>query len=94
MLSVDLAGAFRCLQRAARRMIDQDRGGRLIAVTSVHEHQPRVGSAPHSGLAWLVGDGLPGGVLADRRISLDLAAHVPDGQSDLPGGCEDFLVVE
>jgi NAD(P)-dependent dehydrogenase (short-subunit alcohol dehydrogenase family) len=39
-LDLDLTGAFLCLQRAARRMADQGRGGRLIAVTSIHEHLP------------------------------------------------------
>ena len=31
----------------ARRMVDAGRGGRIIGVTSVHEHQPRVGSAAY-----------------------------------------------
>jgi len=39
-IDLDLTGAFLCLQRAARRMADQGRGGRLIAVTSIHEHLP------------------------------------------------------
>ncbi|MGO4690791.1 SDR family oxidoreductase [Glaciibacter sp. 2TAF33] len=43
VIATDLDGAFICIQRAARRMIDARRGGRIIAVTSVHEHQPRVG---------------------------------------------------
>ena len=43
----DLDGAFVCIQRAARRMVAAGRGGRIIAVTSVHEHQPRVGSAAY-----------------------------------------------
>jgi NAD(P)-dependent dehydrogenase (short-subunit alcohol dehydrogenase family) len=47
VLATDLDGAFACLQRAARRMVQAGRGGRLIAVTSVHEHQPRVGSAAY-----------------------------------------------
>ena len=38
VLNLDLVGAFACLRTAARRMVDQGRGGRLIAVTSVHEH--------------------------------------------------------
>jgi NAD(P)-dependent dehydrogenase (short-subunit alcohol dehydrogenase family) len=40
VVATDLDGAFVCLQRAARRMVSAGRGGRLIAVTSVHEHQP------------------------------------------------------
>jgi NAD(P)-dependent dehydrogenase (short-subunit alcohol dehydrogenase family) len=47
VVATDLDGAFVCLQRAARRMVQAGQGGRLIAVTSVHEHQPRVGSAAY-----------------------------------------------
>jgi NAD(P)-dependent dehydrogenase (short-subunit alcohol dehydrogenase family) len=47
VVATDLDGAFVCLQRAARRMVAAGHGGRLIAVTSVHEHQPRVGSAAY-----------------------------------------------
>jgi hypothetical protein len=47
VVTVDLDGAFLCLQRAARHMLAGGRGGRLIAVTSVHEHQPRVGSGAY-----------------------------------------------
>src|SRR3954451_15920892 len=39
VLAVDLSGAFLCAQRAARRMRRQGRG-RIINVTSVHEHVP------------------------------------------------------
>jgi len=46
-LAVDLDGAFLCLQRAARRMVAQGRGGRIITVTSVHEHVPLMGSAAY-----------------------------------------------
>jgi hypothetical protein len=48
VVATDLDGAFVCLQRAARRMVSAGSGGRLIAVTSVHEHQPRVGSAAYN----------------------------------------------
>ncbi len=47
VLSVDLDGPFLCAQRAARRMRDAGRGGRIINITSVHEHVPRVGSAAY-----------------------------------------------
>jgi NAD(P)-dependent dehydrogenase (short-subunit alcohol dehydrogenase family) len=46
-LMADLDGAFICIQRIAKRMVDEGRGGRIIGVTSVHEHQPRVGSAAY-----------------------------------------------
>ncbi len=45
VLATDLDAAFLCLQRAARRMVAAGRGGRIVNVTSVHEHQPRVGAA-------------------------------------------------
>ena len=47
IIATDLDGAFVCLQRAAKIMVDAGAGGRLIAVTSVHEHQPRVGSSAY-----------------------------------------------
>jgi NAD(P)-dependent dehydrogenase (short-subunit alcohol dehydrogenase family) len=46
-VATDLDGAFLGIQRAARQMIEQGNGGRIIAVTSVHEHQPRVGSSAY-----------------------------------------------
>ncbi|MEV5357647.1 SDR family oxidoreductase [Streptomyces sp. NPDC052693] len=47
VLDVDLVGPFLCGQKAARHMIRQGGGGRIVNVTSVHEHQPRVGAAPY-----------------------------------------------
>src|SRR3954452_9585263 len=43
VLATDLDGAFLCVQQAARRMVTAGRGGRIVNITSVHEHQPRVG---------------------------------------------------
>src|SRR5215212_4924845 len=57
VLATDLDGPFLCAQRAARCMVDAGTGGRIINVTSVHEHVPRVGSAAYcaakSGLGML-----------------------------------------
>lgn len=47
ILDTNLNGAFVCLQAAARRMVKGGRGGRLVAVSSVHEFQPRVGSSAY-----------------------------------------------
>ncbi|MDG4781096.1 SDR family oxidoreductase [Micromonospora sp. WMMD961] len=47
VLAVDLDAPFLCAQRAARRMRAAGTGGRIIAITSVHEHAPRVGSAAY-----------------------------------------------
>ena len=48
VVEVDLIAAFACLQAAARRMVDQGRGGRIVNITSVHEHIPLSGSAPYT----------------------------------------------
>ena len=47
ILDVDLTGAFACMQTAARHMVAAGRGGRIIAVTSVHEHVPLAGSSAY-----------------------------------------------
>ena len=46
-VALNLDGAFVAMQAAARRMVAAGHGGRIIAVTSVHEHQPRVGSSAY-----------------------------------------------
>ena len=48
VVEVDLIAAFACLQAAARRMVGQGRGGRIINITSVHEHIPLRGSGPYT----------------------------------------------
>ena len=67
-MRVNLDGAFLCLQRAARRMVAAGQGGRLVAVTSVHEHAPRVGSSDYvaakHGLGGLV-----------KTAAIELAPH-------------------
>ncbi|MFD5917128.1 SDR family oxidoreductase [Kitasatospora sp. NPDC058201] len=47
ILTVDLSGPFACAQAAARRMVRQGRGGRIVNVTSVHEFTPIVGGAAY-----------------------------------------------
>ncbi|ATZ23185.1 3-oxoacyl-[acyl-carrier-protein] reductase FabG [Streptomyces lavendulae subsp. lavendulae] len=47
VLDVDLVGPLLCGQRAARRILWQGRGGRIVNITSVHEHQPRVGAGSY-----------------------------------------------
>lgn len=48
VLDVNLTGAFLAAQAAARRMVEQDRGGVIVNVTSVHEHIPLTQSAPYT----------------------------------------------
>jgi NAD(P)-dependent dehydrogenase (short-subunit alcohol dehydrogenase family) len=47
VLATDLDGPFLTAQAAARRMIAQGDPGRIVNVTSVHEHQPRLGAAAY-----------------------------------------------
>src|SRR3712207_4193683 len=68
VLATDLDAAFLCLQRAARRMIAAGRGGRVVNVTSVHEHQPRVGAAAYCAAKGGLG-------LLTRVAAIELAEH-------------------
>lgn len=47
VIDTNLSGAFLCAQRAARRMVEAGNGGRIINITSVHEHVPRVGASAY-----------------------------------------------
>jgi hypothetical protein len=78
IVDTDLTGAFVCLQRAARRMVAAGNGGRLIAVTSVHEHQPRVGSAAYDAAK----HGL-GGLM--KTLALELGRYGITAVSVAPG---------
>ena len=78
MLSVDVDGAFLCNQRAARLMVAQKTGGRIINITSVHEHLPKVGAAPYcaakAGLGALT-----------KVMAIELAEHGITVNSVAPG---------
>jgi NAD(P)-dependent dehydrogenase (short-subunit alcohol dehydrogenase family) len=67
-LAVDLDGAFLCAQRAARRLVAQGRGGRIVNVTSVHEHVP----LPESAAYVTAKHGLGG---LTKQMALELAQH-------------------
>src|SRR3954451_8499111 len=68
VLATDLDAAFLCMQRAARRMVAAGRGGRIVNVTSVHEHQPRVGAAAYCAAKGGLG-------LLTRVAAIELAEH-------------------
>ncbi|MGW3789108.1 SDR family oxidoreductase [Micromonospora chokoriensis] len=67
VLAVDLDAPFLCAQRAARRMRAAGTGGRIITITSVHEHAPRVGSAAYCAAKGGLG-------LLNRVMAQELAA--------------------
>jgi NAD(P)-dependent dehydrogenase (short-subunit alcohol dehydrogenase family) len=68
IFAVDLDGAFLCAQRAARRMIEQGRGGRIVNITSVHEHVPLAGSSAYCAAKGGLG-------LLTKVMAYELAEH-------------------
>jgi NAD(P)-dependent dehydrogenase (short-subunit alcohol dehydrogenase family) len=78
VIDVDLSGAFLCAQRAARRMVDAANGGRIINVTSVHEHVPLKNSSAYCAAKGGLG-------LLTKVMALELAEHGITVNSIAPG---------
>jgi NAD(P)-dependent dehydrogenase (short-subunit alcohol dehydrogenase family) len=68
VLDVDLSGPMLCAQRAALRMVASGRGGRIVNVTSVHEHVPLEGSSAYCAAKGGLG-------LLTKVMALELAEH-------------------
>jgi len=68
VIAVDLTGPWLCAQTAARQMVKQGAGGRIINISSVHEDLPMPTNAPYcaakGGLRMLM-----------RTIAVELAPH-------------------
>lgn len=77
-LNTNLSGAFVCMQAAARRMVEAGRGGRIVAVTSVHEFQPRIGAS-----AYVASKHGLGGLI--KTMALELAEYGITVNSVAPG---------
>ena len=77
-ISINLDGAFVCLQRAARHMVRAGRGGRIVNITSVHEHQPRVGAGAYCAAKGGLG-------LLTRTAAIELAQHEITVNAVTPG---------
>jgi len=68
IVAVNLTGAFLCSQAAARQMIAQGNGGRIINISSIHEDLAFPLNAPYSATK--------GGIrMLMRTISVELAPH-------------------
>ncbi len=78
VLAVDLDGAFVCAQAAARRMVAAGTEGRIINVTSVHEHVPLDGNAPYSAAKGGLG-------MLTKVMALELGPHGIRVNSVAPG---------
>ena len=68
VIDVDLTGAFVAAQVAARRMVEAGKGGRIVNVTSVHEHVPLRGAAAYCAAKGGLG-------LLTKVMALELAEH-------------------
>ncbi|MBV8948172.1 MAG: SDR family oxidoreductase [Solirubrobacterales bacterium] len=68
VLDIDLTAAFCAAQEAARRMVRGGRGGRIVNVTSVHEHVPLPGSSAYCAAKGGLG-------LLTKVMALELAEH-------------------
>ena len=68
VIDTNLSGAFLCSQRAARRMVDAGNGGRIINITSVHEHIPRTGASAYCASKGGLG-------LLTKVMAMELAQH-------------------
>jgi NAD(P)-dependent dehydrogenase (short-subunit alcohol dehydrogenase family) len=68
VVDTDLTAPFLCAQRAARRMVEAGRGGRIVNVTSVHEHVPLEGSSAYCAAKGGLG-------LLTKVMALELAEH-------------------
>jgi NAD(P)-dependent dehydrogenase (short-subunit alcohol dehydrogenase family) len=78
IIDVNLTGAFLCGQRAARRMVAVGNGGRIINITSVHEHIPLRDSAAYCASKGGLG-------LLTKVMALELAEHGITVNSVAPG---------
>ena len=68
VLALNLDSAFLCAQVAARRMVQAGKGGRIINITSVHEHVPLQEAAAYCAAKGGLG-------LLTKVIALELAPH-------------------
>ncbi|MCW3068007.1 MAG: yohF [Solirubrobacterales bacterium] len=78
VLEVDLTGAFTAGQAAARHMVRAGAGGRIINVTSVHEHVPLRHAAAYCAAKGGLG-------LLTKVMALELAEHAINVNAIAPG---------
>lgn len=81
VIAVDLTGPWLCSQAAARKMVSQGDGGRIVNISSVHEDIPMPTNAPYcaakGGLRMLM-----------RTICIELAQHKITVNNIAPGAID------
>ena len=81
VIDIDLTGPWLCSQRAAKQMVRQKRGGRIINISSVHEELTMPSNAPYcaakGGLRMLM-----------RTIAIELAPHKITVNNVCPGAID------
>jgi glucose 1-dehydrogenase len=81
VLDINLAGVWLCTQAAAKRMVDQKRGGRIINISSVHEELAMPTNAPYCAAK--------GGVrMLMRTVALELAKDGVTVNNVAPGAVD------
>jgi NAD(P)-dependent dehydrogenase (short-subunit alcohol dehydrogenase family) len=78
VLETDLTGAFLAAQAAARLMVAAGDGGRIVNITSVHEHVPLKGSSAYCAAKGGLG-------LLTKVMAVELAEHGITVNSIAPG---------
>ena len=77
-IEVGLTGPLLCAQAAARLLVAGGRGGRIVNVTSVHEHVPLPRAAAYSAAKAGLG-------MATKVMALELAPHGVTANAVAPG---------
>ena len=77
-LEVNLTGPVLCMQAAGRRLVERAAGGRIVAVTSVHEHVPLRFAAAYSAAKSGLG-------MATKVLALELARFGITANAVAPG---------
>ena len=81
MIAVNLTGHWLGCQEAARRMVEQGEGGRIINISSIHEDLPMPTNSPYCAAK--------GGVrMLARTLAVELATHGITVNNVAPGAIE------
>lgn len=68
VIAVNLKGTFLCAQAAARVMVKQGTGGKIINISSIHEDLPMPGNSPYCASKGAIR-------MLTRTLALELAPH-------------------